>query len=90
LTLVEQWYFPVASRAWSLAADYEFARLAGLFIDRIGDNGSHNGADKADAHYNDDFFAFGAGGFGQCLDAFELNGVLFRGWDLELLALWTY
>ena len=82
---VEEGDFPEAAGAGALAADDEFVGPA-LFIAGVGDDGGHDGADKAQAHDDDDFFAFLTGLGGKGLHAGELGGVIFAGGDGELFA----
>ena len=58
---VQEWNFPIASRAGPLAADDELVRFAGTFIDRIGDDRGHDRPHETDAHHHDDFLPFLSG-----------------------------
>ena len=53
---VEHGDLPVAPRAGTLAPDHELQGPP-LLVASVGENGGHDGADKADAHDDDDLFA---------------------------------
>ncbi len=86
LAAVEHRDLPVAARAGPLAADDELARLAGLLVDGVGDDGGHDRADEADAHDHDDLLAFAAGLLGQRLDPRKFPGIIGLGGNGELFA----
>jgi len=90
LAAIEQRDFPIAARTRSLAADNKFTWFAGFFVDGVSDDGSHNRADKADAHNDDDFLSLVACGGNKGFDTFEFCIVLVQGGDRKFFTIGAY